>query len=65
METAFHYPAEYYDEDYTYGIPDRGDIVFYKKYAGLQGPPILELGLWYGTNFDSDSQNRRRMLRSG
>jgi ubiquinone/menaquinone biosynthesis C-methylase UbiE len=48
METAFHYPAEYYDEDYTYGIPDRGDITFYKKYAELQGPPILELACGTG-----------------
>ncbi len=48
METNFHYPAEYYDEDYTIGIPDRGDIPFYRKYAQQQGPPVLELGCGTG-----------------
>ncbi|HSE39326.1 MAG TPA: class I SAM-dependent methyltransferase [Acidobacteriota bacterium] len=45
---SFHYPAEYYDEDYTKGIPERGDIAFYKKYAEQQGSPILELGCGTG-----------------
>jgi ubiquinone/menaquinone biosynthesis C-methylase UbiE len=45
---SFHYPAEYYDEDYTTGIPDRGDIPFYKKYAIQQGSPVLELGCGTG-----------------
>lgn len=48
MEASFHYPAEYYDEDYTSGIPDRGDIAFYKKYAQQQGSPILELACGTG-----------------
>jgi SAM-dependent methyltransferase len=48
MEASFHYPAEYYDEDYTSGIPERGDIAFYKKYAERQGSPILELGCGTG-----------------
>jgi ubiquinone/menaquinone biosynthesis C-methylase UbiE len=45
---SFHYPAEYYDEDYTKGIPERGDIAFYRKYAERQGSPILELGCGTG-----------------
>jgi SAM-dependent methyltransferase len=48
MEPNFHYPAEYYDEDYTIGIPDRGDIPFYKKYAIQMGSPVLELGCGTG-----------------
>ncbi len=48
METNFHYPAEYYDEDYTVGLPDRGDISFYKKYAREQSSPVLELGCGTG-----------------
>jgi SAM-dependent methyltransferase len=48
METNFHYPAEYYDEDYAVGIPDRGDIAFYKKYAQQKGSPILELACGTG-----------------
>ena len=48
METNFHYPAEYYDEDYTIGIPDRGDILFYLKYARQQGSPVLELACGTG-----------------
>jgi SAM-dependent methyltransferase len=48
MEATFHYPAEYYDEDYTSGIPDRGDIAFYKRYAEQQGSPILELACGTG-----------------
>lgn len=48
METNFHYPAEYYDEDYAVGIPERGDINFYGKYAGQQGSPILELACGTG-----------------
>jgi ubiquinone/menaquinone biosynthesis C-methylase UbiE len=48
MGTIFHYPAEYYDEDYTVGIPDRGDIQFYKRYAEQQGSPVLELGCGTG-----------------
>ncbi len=45
---SFHYPAEYYDEDYTKGIPERGDIAFYKKFAEQQGSPVLELGCGTG-----------------
>ena len=48
MEANFHYPAEYYDEDYTIGIPLRGDVEFYKKYALQMGSPILELGCGTG-----------------
>jgi SAM-dependent methyltransferase len=48
MQSNFHYPAEYYDEDTTYGIPDRGDISFYKKYAQQQGSPVLELACGTG-----------------
>lgn len=48
METNFTYPAEYYDEDYTIGIPHRGDIPFYKKYALQQGGPVLELACGTG-----------------
>jgi SAM-dependent methyltransferase len=48
MEPNFHYPAEYYDEDYSSGIPDRGDIPFYKKYALQMGSPVLELGCGTG-----------------
>ena len=48
METNFHYPAEYYDEDYSLGVPERGDIAFYRKYALLQGSPVLELGCGTG-----------------
>jgi cyclopropane fatty-acyl-phospholipid synthase-like methyltransferase len=48
METNFSYPAEYYDEDYSLGVPDRGDIAFYRKYAVQQGPPVLELGCGTG-----------------
>ena len=48
MEPNFHYPAEYYDEDYSLGIPDRGDIHFYKKYAMQMGSPVLELGCGTG-----------------
>lgn len=48
MEANFHYPAEYYDEDYSSGIPDRGDIPFYKKYAVKMGSPVLELGCGTG-----------------
>src|SRR5207248_818933 len=48
METNFHYPAEYYDEDYTIGIPERGDIAFYKKYAAQQPGPVLELACGTG-----------------
>jgi SAM-dependent methyltransferase len=48
LEANFHYPAEYYDEDYTVGIPDRGDIPFYRKYAVQQGSPVLELGCGTG-----------------
>lgn len=44
----FHYPAEYYDEDYTKGIPERGDIAFYKNHALTQGSPVLELGCGTG-----------------
>jgi cyclopropane fatty-acyl-phospholipid synthase-like methyltransferase len=43
MEANFSYPSEYYDEDYTIGLPDRGDIPFYRKHALQQGGPILEL----------------------
>lgn len=48
MQSTFHYPAEYYDEDYTSGVPDRGDIAFYKKHAQQQGSPILELACGTG-----------------
>jgi len=48
MEASFHYPAEYYDEDYAVGIPERGDIGFYTKYAQQQGSPILELACGTG-----------------
>ena len=48
MEANFHYPAEYYDEDYTIGVPDRGDVPFYKKYAQQCGSPVLELGCGTG-----------------
>ena len=48
MEANFHYPAEYYDEDYTVGIPSRGDIAFYKRHALQMGSPILELGCGTG-----------------
>jgi ubiquinone/menaquinone biosynthesis C-methylase UbiE len=48
MEAYFSYPAEYYDEDYTVGVPDRGDIAFYKKYAVQKSSPILELGCGTG-----------------
>ena len=48
MEPNFHYPAEYYDEDYSLGVPDRGDIAFYKKYAVEVGSPVLELGCGTG-----------------
>ena len=48
METNFHYPAEYYDEDYSLGVPDRGDIPFYGKYARQMGSPVLELGCGTG-----------------
>ena len=48
MEPNFHYPAEYYDEDYSLGIPDRGDIPFYKKHALQMGSPVLELGCGTG-----------------
>lgn len=46
--TSFIYPAEYYDEDYTIGFPNRGDIEFYKRYAAQSGSPILELGCGTG-----------------
>jgi SAM-dependent methyltransferase len=48
MEANFHYPAEYYDEDYTFGMPSRGDIEFYKKYAMQAQSPVLELGCGTG-----------------
>lgn len=48
METNFHYPAEYYDEDYTIGIPSRADIQFYRKHARQSGSPVLELGCGTG-----------------
>lgn len=48
LEANFHYPAEYYDEDYTIGIPDRGDIPFYKEYAQKLGSPVLELACGTG-----------------
>jgi SAM-dependent methyltransferase len=48
MEANFHYPAEYYDEDYSVGLPDRGDIEFYRKYALQSGSPVLELGCGTG-----------------
>jgi ubiquinone/menaquinone biosynthesis C-methylase UbiE len=48
MQSTFHYPAEYYDEDYRLGIPNRGDISFYKKYAQQQGSPVLELACGTG-----------------
>lgn len=48
MEPNFHYPAEYYDEDYSLGLPNRGDIEFYKKYAMQSGSPVLELGCGTG-----------------
>lgn len=48
MEANFHYPAEYYDEDYTVGIPHRKDIPFYSKYAAESGGPVLELGCGTG-----------------
>jgi len=48
MEPNFHYPAEYYDEDYSLGMPNRGDIEFYKKYAIQAGAPVLELGCGTG-----------------
>jgi SAM-dependent methyltransferase len=48
MEANFHYPAEYYDEDYALGIPDRGDIPFYKNFAMQMGSPVLELGCGTG-----------------
>jgi len=48
MEANFSYPAEYYDEDYTIGVPDRGDIPFYRKYALQQNSPILELACGTG-----------------
>ncbi|HSP05934.1 MAG TPA: class I SAM-dependent methyltransferase [Acidobacteriota bacterium] len=48
METNFHYPAEYYDEDYTTGVPNRGDIEFYSRHAAEKGSPVLELGCGTG-----------------
>lgn len=48
MEANFHYPAEYYDEDYTIGFPNRGDIEFYSRHAAQVGSPILELGCGTG-----------------
>ena len=48
MEANFHYPAEYYDEDYTIGVPSRNDIEFYKQLALQQGSPVLELGCGTG-----------------
>lgn len=48
METNFHYPAEYYDEDYTLGVPARGDIEFYLRHAAAKGSPVLELGCGTG-----------------
>jgi len=48
MEANFSYPAEYYDEDYTTGVPDRGDITFYRRYAMQQGGPVLELACGTG-----------------
>jgi SAM-dependent methyltransferase len=58
MEANFHYPAEYYDEDYTIGIPDRGDIPFYKKYAIKMGSPVLELGCGTGRTLIPIAQER-------
>lgn len=48
MEANFHYPAEYYDEDYTSGVPSRGDIEFYQRHAAEKGSPVLELGCGTG-----------------
>ncbi|HJZ12725.1 MAG TPA: class I SAM-dependent methyltransferase, partial [Acidobacteriota bacterium] len=48
MEANFHYPAEYYDEDYTIGIPSRADIPFYVRHATRCGSPVLELGCGTG-----------------
>jgi cyclopropane fatty-acyl-phospholipid synthase-like methyltransferase len=47
MELNFHYPAEYYDEDYTKGVV-RQDIEFYRDLALSQGSPVLELACGTG-----------------
>ncbi len=47
MELNFHYPAEYYDEDYTTGV-NRQDIEFYRRHAVAQGSPVLELACGTG-----------------